>query len=222
MKPFRITEIFSTIQGEGSRAGSPAVFIRFTGCNLWSGIEEKRGSGKGECARWCDTFFAKGERFSIQDVFEVVCELTKEWKNPFVVISGGEPMLQLKRPEGIELLQKLKEIRGLEVAIETNGTVTGDVLKSLNHITVSPKAIPSSPGTSHVKVRSGADLKVIVPGYWSEKDLLEFSTWDFDNFYFQPKDTGDSGASSICVAVEMSEKYGWRVSFQTHKYAGLP
>ena len=219
---FRITEIFPTVQGEGSRAGSPAVFVRFTGCNLWTGLDSMRDKGKGECAQWCDTFFAQGDTYTIDDLYAKVLSLISEWSKALIVISGGEPMLQLRKKGGDELLKKLKSIPNVDLAIETNGTVDDPVLDLFDHITVSPKALKDIAGHEHVLRRRGTDLKVITPGLWTDDDLKAFSSWDFKHTFFQPKDTGDAGASSVKKTIDLCQKYGWRVSFQTHKYAGLP
>ena len=215
-----VREIFPTVQGEGSKAGTPAVFVRLANCNLWSGREDGRATGRGECSVWCDTDFVGGTHYTVEEIVKAISRFTVAWPETLVVLSGGEPMLQLRKPIGVELVRAIKEI-GAVVSIETNGTIASPLFDMFDHITLSPKAIKGSDGWDHILVRSGTDLKVIVPALWSLEALQMFSTWAFDYKFFQPKDIGDSGASSTPVAVEMAQKYGWRVSFQTHKFAGL-
>jgi len=150
---FSVKEIFSTIQGEGSKSGRPAIFVRFTGCNLWSGREKDRGKGKGECSLWCDTDFVTGDKLSADDLYKRLIFLTKEWhpESRMVVFTGGEPCLQLKKEEASKVVAKLLK-DGWTVSVETNGTISVDdcnVLQALyihhkGHITVSPKALLSN------------------------------------------------------------------------------
>lgn len=222
----KVREIFPTVQGEGSQTGQPSVFIRFSGCNLWSGLEEGRSKGKGECAAWCDTDFATGDLMTVSQIVQKVKELTSGWGLGMVVMSGGEPLLQLKKDAGRDLCEALKGI-GIRLALETNGTVDYPVLELFDHITVSPKSLVSTKDKEvswdHIVLRRGTDLKVIVPTMWSDGSINEFCNWDFTHKFFQPKDIDGSGLSNIDVAVGMAKKHaGWRVSFQTHKYARLP
>ena len=222
MDTLSVVEIFPTMQGEGSLAGSPAVFLRLSGCNMWSGHEEHREKGRGDCALWCDTQFANGMKMSLEHVVGRVCELTADWKQPFVVISGGEPMLQLKGEKGERLLDMLHE-KGVRIALETNGTVTCDFLGKFDHITVSPKAlVKDKTSLDQVKIREGADLKVVMP-QWNERELAVMSGWKFEHRFIQPKDDGIMGVHEASLAsVELASLLGWRVSVQTHKLIGLP
>lgn len=222
----KIREIFATVQGEGSQTGQPSVFIRFSGCNLWSGLEEGRSKGKGECATWCDTDFASGTLMLVGEIVQKVNELTVGWKHRMVVMSGGEPLLQLKRDAGRDLCEALKGI-GVRLALETNGTVDHPVLELFDHVTVSPKSLVSTKDKEvswdHIVLRRGTDLKVIVPTMWSDGSVNEFCNWDFTHKFFQPKDIEGDGLSNIDVAIDMARNHtGWRVSFQTHKYVRLP
>lgn len=216
-----IKEVFATMQGEGSMAGAPAVFVRFAGCNLWSGLKHLRHAGTGACAAWCDTDFAKGTRYEPQEVVDTVLRLCDGWSRPFVVVSGGEPCLQLRTPSG-ELLVRALQDAFVAVAVETNGTVEADVLGSLQHVTVSPKALrePGADALAHVLVRVGTDLKVVAP-QWSDEELRRMDGWSFAHRYVQPLDTGD-GPGAVQPALELAARLGWRVSAQVHKLLELP
>lgn len=219
-----VREMFATLQGEGSRAGSPAVFIRFTGCNLWSGRNEDRSTGRGECARWCDTDFFGGDRMTPEQIVERALIVKGDMRAPLAVLTGGEPMLQLGRSdlEGVALVNLL-HVAGFEVAIETNGTVRIDDNLALDHITVSPKPLMHAPvpRLDHVLQVTGDDLKVIVPTPFAEDALAEFGD-GFRNQYVQPMDRGDRGFAALPEAIKVAGRLGWRVSVQTHKHLGLP
>lgn len=216
-----VREVFATMQGEGSMTGAPAVFVRLAGCNLWSGLSHLRDAGTGSCAAWCDTDFAKGTRHEPQEVVATVLRLCDGWAVPLAVVSGGEPCLQLRRPEG-EALVRLLHDAGVRVAVETNGTTLADVLDECDHVTVSPKALraPGADALAHIVVRKGTDLKVVAP-QWAEGDLSQMSRWSFVNRYVQPLDTG-AGPGAVQPALELAARLGWRVSAQTHKFLNLP
>jgi 7-carboxy-7-deazaguanine synthase len=216
-----VREVFATMQGEGSRTGDPAVFVRLSGCNLWSGLEHLRHAGAGACAEWCDTSFAKGTRHEPQQVADAVLRLCDGWARPLAVVSGGEPCLQLRTSSGERLVMLLHRA-GVQVAVETNGTVQADVLASVDHVTVSPKALraPASDPLEHVVVRKGTDLKVVAP-QWSEAELRQMAGWAFAHRYVQPLDTG-TGPGAVQPALELAARLGWRVSTQVHKLLELP
>jgi organic radical activating enzyme len=216
-----VREVFATMQGEGSMAGAPAVFVRLSGCNLWSGLAHLRHTGTGACAAWCDTDFAKGTRYEPGEVVDTVLRLCDGWARPFVVVSGGEPCLQLRTASGELLVRRLQDA-GVAVAVETNGTVEADVLGSLQHVTVSPKALraPSDDTLAHISVRTGTDLKVVAP-QWSDDDLHRMDGWAFAHRYVQPLDTG-TGPGAVQPALELAARLGWRVSAQVHKLLELP
>mgnify|MGYP003654334911 CR=1 FL=1 len=216
----RVKEVFPTLQGEGSLTGSPAVFVRLSGCNLWSGIEADRDKGRGDCAGWCDTDFAGGESYSPARLVEMVREYSDAWVDPLVVVTGGEPMLQLRKPAGQEFAELMS--RYARIAIETNGTIAvpSEVAVRLSHITVSPKPLRGRSGsTEHIKQRSGQDLKVVIP---TPFDLKELDSWAFKHRFVQPCDIGDNGKSNLGEVIHFARALGWRVSLQTHKLAGLP
>jgi len=217
-----VREVFATLQGEGSRAGQPAIFVRFAGCNLWSGLAGDRESGAGECALWCDTDFAKGSRYHPDDLVKVVLELASAsgHARPFVVLTGGEPLLQLARPDGLALLWSLR-LAGAELALETNGTrALGEAKALLDHVTVSPKALRGKQGLGHIMVREGTDLKVVHPWPFEERDLLALAQ-GFGHLFVQPLDTGDTGRAALPGAINAAAHLGWRVSLQSHKMVGL-
>lgn len=207
---YAVKELFLTLQGEGVQAGSRAVFLRFAGCNLWSGREQDRASA--DCT-FCDTDFVGtdgpgGGRFASAD--ELAEAVERAWgegrDGRLAVITGGEPMLQLDQA----LVDSLHG-RGFRVAIETNGTLP--VLGDLDWVCVSPKA-----GTNVVQ-RSGDELKLVWPQ--AGIDPAELESWDFEHFLVQPMDCADrEWAMDAAVALAM-ERPRWRLSLQAHKVAGL-
>lgn len=211
-----VKKIFPTMQGEGSRTGVPCVFIRFAGCNLWSGFEAGRQSGRGACALWCDTEFTGGSKLEYQQVIDRVVSLMDGWPAPAVVISGGEPCLQLRRPEGEHLVDGLRTL-GVHVAVETNGTVDADVLVECDHVTVSPKQLRGSDELDHILVRTGTDLKVVWP-QWPDEAMAQMAAWSFEHRYLQPLDDGTDPVLAAQRALAHAGPLGWRVSVQTHKF----
>ena len=203
-------ECFLTLQGEGVQTGSRAVFLRFAGCNLWSGREADRATA--EC-RFCDTDFVGtdgegGGKFRSAD--ELAEGIEQLWgngeENRLVVITGGEPMLQLDAA----LVDALHD-RGFRIAAETNGTLPAT--PGLDWICVSPKA-----GTDVVQ-RSGDELKLVWPQ--AGIDPAELERWDFDHFLVQPMDCEDR-ESAVEAAIRLAmERPKWRLTLQAHKMVGL-
>lgn len=211
---YRVKEIFYTLQGEGAQTGRPAVFCRFAGCNLWSGREEDRTTA---VCRFCDTDFVgtdgtNGGRFAPAD--ELAEAVAKVWPHtsdplarPFVVCTGGEPLLQLDVP-----LIKALHRQGFEIAIETNGTRAAPA--GIDWICVSPKA-----GADLVQ-RSGDELKLVFPQPGAEPELFE--SLAFRHFSLQPMD-GPERERNTRVAVRYClEHPRWRLSLQTHKLLSIP
>jgi 7-carboxy-7-deazaguanine synthase len=211
---YSVKEIFYTLQGEGAQAGRPAVFCRFAGCNLWSGREEDRASA---VCKFCDTDFVgtdgtRGGKYA--SALELTKEIAKHWpgatnaskSNRYVVLTGGEPMLQVDTA----LIDALHG-EGFTIAVETNGTIA--VPEGLDWICVSPKA-----GAEWIQ-RSGNELKVVWPqtGF----DLAQFEDAAFSNFYLQPMD-GPSRAKNtqFCIDACMANPR-WKLSVQTHKIIGI-
>jgi organic radical activating enzyme len=220
-----VVEVFPTLQGEGSKAGTPAVFLRLGGCNLWSGHDHQRERGKGDCSLWCDTAFTDTSRMTVEQLVEDVKRHARSSTGfgiGLVVITGGEPLLQLARPAGLALVKALQEAH-LSVAVETNGTVAipQPLRAMLDHVTVSPKALKVTPGLDHIRVRWGTDLKVVVPSPFSPADLEQLAL-GFEHRFTQPRDDGPDGADHLTDSIQLAQDLGWRVSLQTHKYVGLP
>jgi organic radical activating enzyme len=227
--------MFSTFQGEGSRAGQPAIFVRLAGCNLWSGLEQDRQTGKGDCARWCDTDFAKGDPYEREALVEEVARLAQadNLDRVLVVLTGGEPLLQIGKPDGHLLVDAMRR-RGWEVALETNGTrpVPHELAPILSHVTVSPKALRGQTNTplastDHLQSFAAQDLKIVVPCPMPVESLR--ALYPRAALYFQPKDLGGRepdgngpGHFYLDEALRNARRYGGRVSLQTHKFAGMP
>ena len=207
---YAVKECFLTLQGEGVQSGSRAVFLRFAGCNLWSGREQDRATA--EC-QFCDTDFVGtdgkgGGKFKQADV--LAAHVERLWGDGqdqrLVVITGGEPMLQLD-PALVDALHA----RGFKIAVETNGTLPAT--SGVDWICVSPKA-----GTEVVQ-RSGNELKLV----WPQEgiDPVQLESWAFDHFLVQPMDcAGREAAVEAAVRLAM-ERPGWRLSLQAHKVVGL-
>ena len=207
---YKIKEIYYTLQGEGAHSGRPAVFCRFTGCNLWSGREEDRE--KAIC-QFCDTDFwgtdgKNGGRYSAAELAEKVMEIWGDAAagKPYVVCTGGEPLLQLDE----DIIDAFHTV-GLEIAIETNGTI--EVPKGVDWICMSPKA------GAELTVMSGNELKLVYPQIGAMP--VQFEDLDFEHFYIQPMD-GDSQKENIQKSIEFCLKNPkWRLSLQTHKMIGI-
>jgi len=207
---YAVKEIFYTLQGEGVQAGRPSVFCRFAGCNLWSGREEDRASA---VCRFCDTDFVGtdgtgGGRFATPDA--LADAVAAQWPGggaPFVVCTGGEPLLQLDAAMVAALHR-----RGFEVAIETNGTL--DPPAGLDWICVSPKA------GAPLKLTSGDELKLVFPQEGASPE--SFEELSFTRLLLQPMD-GPEREKNTRLAVEYCLAHPqWRLSLQTHKYLGIP
>ena len=208
---YAVKELFLTLQGEGVQSGSRAVFLRFAGCNLWSGREQDRAGA--QCS-FCDTDFVGtdgpgGGKFADPEALAEAAEAAwgEDKVNRLVVITGGEPMLQLDRG----LVDALHR-RGFRIAVESNGTIAA--LDGIDWICISPKA-----GTDVVQ-RRGDELKLV----WPQPgiDPAELGRWDFDHFLVQPMDCADNKASLDAAIRLAMERPRWRLSLQAHKVVGLP
>jgi 7-carboxy-7-deazaguanine synthase (Cx14CxxC type) len=205
---YAVKEIFLTLQGEGAQVGRRAVFLRLSGCNLWTGREADRATA--DC-NFCDTDFvgmdgANGGRYEAADLARRVEALWGEGGRRLVVITGGEPLLQLDAA----LIEAL-HARGFEIAVETNGTCPAPA--GLDWICVSPKA-----GTSVVQ-RSGNELKLVWPQAGIDPEAL--LAWEFDHFLIQPMDSPDTAAATAAAIGYVMANPRWRLSLQTHKILGL-
>ena len=208
---YTIKEIFYSLQGEGFHSGRPAVFVRFSGCNLWSGREEDRASA---ICKFCDTDFvgtdASGGVFSKQN--DIVSKINYIWpkkagSRPFVVCTGGEPLLQLDQV----LVDALRNA-GFEVAIETNGTIVPP--DGVDWICVSPKA-----GTELV-VTKGNELKLVFPQEGIDPE--EYTHLEFDHFILQPMDNEELDKNTREAWNYCFDHPQWRLGLQIHKVLGIP
>lgn len=214
---YKIKESFLTLQGEGAQAGRLAVFLRFAGCNNWSGRAEDRRKGPADCALWCDTDFVGtdgdgGGQFELGGLLQRVREL---WPHrgiaPYVVCTGGEPALQLDQA----LVDGLHDL-GAIVAIETNGTLP--LPSGVDWICVSPKRLLD--GTpQQLAVPQGQEIKLVLPQPQIDRAWLE--TLDFEHFFVQPMD-GPLQAEAIAFCMGWVRQYPrWRLSLQNHKSLGI-
>ncbi len=208
---YAIKEIFYTLQGEGAQAGRPAIFCRFAGCNLWSGLESDRPTA---ICQFCDTDFVGvdgGGGGKFQTAEELAKALAAQWPQDqiskrFVVCTGGEPLLQLDAA-----LVKALHDQNFEIAIETNGTLLPP--PGIDWICVSPKA------RAPLKLTSGHELKIVIPQEGLAPENLE--NLDFKHLSVQPMD-GPDLAFNIQLAITFCLRYPkWHLSLQTHKMIGL-
>ena len=205
---YAIKEIYKTIQGEGAQAGRAAVFVRFSGCNLWSGREKHRESA---VCNFCDTDFVgtngvNGGNYSATQLAQIILEIWGASSNKLIVFTGGEPMLQLD-----ETLIKICQENGFETAIETNGTIPIDF--HIDWICVSPKE------GSELIIKNGNELKVVFPQ--AGQNLNYFLNLDFDHLFLQPMDgheKKDNTAKTIQYCLENPQ---WKLSIQQHKLLGI-
>lgn len=210
MATYSIKECFYTLQGEGAQAGRPAVFLRFAGCNLWSGLERDRA---GAVCRFCDTDFVGtdgegGGKF--RDPESLAAHVAGFWPGggrPYVVCTGGEPLLQLDEP----LIAALHG-RGFEVAVETNGTLPAPA--SIDWVCVSPKS------TSPLAQTSGSELKLVFPQ--ADAPPERYERLGFQHFFLQPMDGPEQAANTMAAARYCMDHPQWRLSLQTHKLIGIP
>lgn len=209
---YSVKEIFYTLQGEGLNAGRPAVFCRFTGCNLWSGREEDRATS---VCKFCDTDFigtdgANGGKFTT--AAQLVEAIKREWplhddQHRFVVITGGEPLLQLDA-----IL--ISELHGanFKIAVETNGTIPAP--NGIDWLCVSPK------NNSSLAIQHGHELKLVYPQ--AENHPEDFAKLDFEHFLLQPMD-GPNRVRNTQLAIDFCKANPrWKLSIQTHKVLGIP
>lgn len=206
---YAVKEIFYTLQGEGALTGRPAVFLRFAGCNLWSGREEDRATA--QCT-FCDTDFVgadgpDGGRFG--EAAALADRVAEAWPGgggAFVVVTGGEPLLQLDPP----LIAAL-HARGFEIAVETNGTLPPPA--GIDWLCVSPKA------GNTLAVTAGDELKIVVPQ--AGLDPRDFAGLRFKRFSVQPMDGPDRARNTEWAIRFCLENPQWQLSLQTHKVTGV-
>lgn len=211
---YAVKEIFYSLQGEGAHAGRPAIFCRFTGCNLWSGKEQHRADA---ICRFCDTDFVGTDGDgggSFADASQLAVRIKSFWPqniadntHPYVVCTGGEPLLQLDSP----LIDAL-HAQGIEIAIETNGTLP--VPDGIDWICVSPKA------GAKLVVEAGDELKLVYPQ--DGHHPTDFTACQFDHLFLQPL-YDENQPQHVANTVDYCLKHPrWNLSLQTHKLLGLP
>ncbi|MEO8837969.1 MAG: 7-carboxy-7-deazaguanine synthase [Herbaspirillum sp.] len=208
---YSIKEIFYTLQGEGMQSGRPAVFCRFSGCNLWSGREQDRASA---ICNFCDTDFVGtdgvlGGKYSAPQLVEIINRLWPSTypEHKYVVFTGGEPLLQLD----VVLIQQMHEV-GFEVAVETNGTLPAP--DGIDWICVSPKM------GSVLRQQAGSELKVVIPQ--AAQDLSKYEALAFTHFFVQPMD-GPQLEQNTKLAIDFCKQHPkWKLSLQTHKLLQIP
>jgi 7-carboxy-7-deazaguanine synthase len=207
---YAVKEIFLTLQGEGAQAGRAAVFCRFSGCNLWSGRELDRGSA---VCRFCDTDFVGvdgtfGGRYP--DAKALADRIALTWGERggrrFVVLTGGEPLLQVD-----DAVVEALHAAGFEIAVETNGTL--DAPAGLDWVCVSPKA------GSVLRITSGQELKLVFPQPGAPPE--SFANLDFERFSLSPMDGPDVAANARAAVAYCIDHPQWRLSLQTHKHLGI-
>jgi 7-carboxy-7-deazaguanine synthase len=208
---YHVKELFYTLQGEGAQAGRPAVFCRFAGCNLWTGREEDRSRA---VCKFCDTAFVGtdgpgGGRFA--DAVALARAVSAAWPGTsgrrFVVLTGGEPLLQIDA----ELIEALHSAQ-FQIAVETNGTLP--LPRGLDWVCVSPKA------GAELVVRKGSELKLVFPQEGAPPTTFE--GLDFEHFFVQPMDGPSREANAKLAVAFCLQNPKWRLSLQTHKLLGIP
>ncbi len=207
---YAVKEMFLTLQGEGVNAGARAVFVRFAGCNLWSGRERDRATA---VCRFCDTDFVGvdgigGGRFA--DAGSLAAAAEDHWgegrDRRFVVLTGGEPMLQVD-----DAVVNALHAAGFRIAIESNGTLPAH--PRVDWVCISPKA------GSDVVQRRGDELKLVWPQAGIDPAALE--SWDFTHRLIQPLDDADAAANQAAAVALVMDRPRWRLSLQTHKLLGM-
>lgn len=207
---YSVKEIYYTLQGEGAQTGRAAVFLRFAGCNLWSGLEKDRADA---ICRFCDTDFVGtdgvgGGKFA--DAPSLAAAVARHWPGggkPYVVCTGGEPLLQIDEP----LIAAL-HARGFEIGVETNGTLLPP--PGLDWICVSPKA-----DAEQILVQ-GDELKLVYPQDRAPPE--RFAAQKFRHFFLQPLDDANRAANTQAATAYCLSHPQWRLSLQTHKLLGIP
>lgn len=202
---YLINEVFYTIQGEGYWSGRPAVFCRFSRCNLWTGREQDRASA---VCQFCDTDFVSGERMHLEHLVDAILgEWPRMAANPMVVFTGGEPLLQLDE----RLVWAMKDL-GFYIAVETNGTVS-PIPDGVDWICVSPKIL------TRLEVSSAHELKLVYPQLGVPPEQLV--DYPADHLWLSPMDGPDLEANTAATVDYVKRDPRWRLNIQTHKVIGV-
>ena len=208
-RTYKVKEIYYTIQGEGHHTGRPAVFCRFAGCNLWSGLEKDRADA---ICKFCDTDFwgtdgINGGKYTARELALTIKKLYPgEEENIYVVCTGGEPALQMDE----NLIEVFHDLN-FTVAIETNGTI--ELPEGIDWICVSPKA------NTDIIVTKGDELKLVYPQVENTPD--QFIHLDFDHYYLQPLDDSNQEDNIQSTLSYCMKNPLWKLSLQTHKILGI-
>ena len=211
---YSVKEIYYTLQGEGAHTGRPAVFLRFAGCNLWSGREEHREQS---VCRFCDTQFVGvdgpgGGKFETPN--ELAEAVARHWSapnasgRPYVVCTGGEPLLQLDTA-AIDALH----LAGFEVGVESNGTIVAP--EGIDWLCISPK------GNAELLQKTGSELKLVYPQVEQSAQPCQFEHLEFQRFFLQPLDGPERDKNTNLTIDYCKQNPRWRLSMQTHKYLGI-
>lgn len=211
---YSVKEIYYTLQGEGAHTGRPAVFLRFAGCNLWSGREEHREQS---VCRFCDTQFVGvdgpgGGKF--ETASELAEAVARHWSapnargRPYVVCTGGEPLLQLDTA-AIDALH----LAGFEVGVESNGTIVAP--EGIDWLCISPK------GSAELLQKTGSELKLVYPQVEQSAQPRHFEHLEFQRFFLQPLDGPERDKNTNLTIDYCKQNPRWRLSMQTHKYLGI-
>lgn len=211
---YSVKEIYYTLQGEGAQSGRPAVFLRFAGCNLWSGREKHRAEA---VCRFCDTEFVGtdgrgGGKF--ESASELAVAVQQAWPSdglndsPYVVCTGGEPLLQLDE----ELIVAL-HASGFQVGVESNGTLEAPA--GIDWLCISPK------GAAPVVQTFGHELKLVYPQAENEAQPERFIDFRFEHFFLQPLDDAERESNTRATVDYCLENPRWKLSMQTHKDLGI-
>jgi len=211
---YSIKEIYYTLQGEGAHTGRPAVFLRFAGCNLWSGREEHRAQA---VCRFCDTQFVGvdgpgGGKF--ESASELVAAVSQCWDaalqgvDRYVVCTGGEPLLQLD-----DSVIGALHVAGFEIGVESNGTIAAPA--GIDWLCISPK------GNAGLVQRSGDELKLVYPQIEERAQPSEFEGLSFQHFFLQPMDSPQLADNTNQAILYCKQNPRWDLSVQTHKYLGM-
>ena len=211
---YSVKEIYFTLQGEGAQTGRPAVFLRFAGCNLWSGREQDRLNA---VCRFCDTEFVGtdgpgGGKFKTAD--DLCAAVSNCWPkqtgkgSPYVVCTGGEPLLQLDK-DAIDALHRA----GFEIGVESNGTIAAP--ENIDWLCISPK------GSAEIIQKSGDELKLVYPQEEQEAQPGNFAGLDFGHHFLQPLDDRNIASNTKAAIDYCLQNPQWRLSLQTHKIIGI-
>lgn len=209
---YSVKEMYYTLQGEGAHSGRPAVFLRFAGCNLWSGREEHRAEA---VCRFCDTQFVGvdgpgGGKFDTPA--DLAVKVAGFWpgstEDAYVVCTGGEPLLQLD-----DALIEALHTAGFEIGVESNGTISAPA--GIDWLCISPK------GNAPLQQVTGNELKLVFPQQEAAAQPESFAELEFQHFYLQPLDGEETDANTKKVVDYCLRNPQWKLSMQTHKYLGI-